>query len=126
MSQIDVYVQPSSPEWWQILAALGPWFLLLAAGIIGFIWWLALRQETKTVSRNDQWSRVVWALEASVDAKPQKRRAGRAALDALDREAVAGSDEARIIAQARQGSFALKGGAAETNDKPNWSGRTGS
>lgn len=102
MSQIDVYVQPSAPEWWQILAALGPCFLLLAAGIVGFIWRLALREETKAVRRNDQWSRVAWAIEASVDANPQKRRAGHAALDVLNREAVPGSREAKIIAQARR------------------------
>ncbi|MDJ0459308.1 hypothetical protein PUN71_019055 [Arthrobacter sp. NQ7] len=120
MTQYPIYAQSGPPEWWQILAALGPWILLLAASIVGFIWWLALRQETKAVGRNDQWSRVVWALEASLDADQQKRRAGRAALDVLDREAVPGSDEAKIIAQARQGrSFAPKGGAAETDDEPN-------
>lgn len=117
--QIEIYVQSGPAEWWQILAALGPWILLLAACVVGFIWWLALRQETKDVTRNDQWTRTMWALEASADANPKKRRVGRAVLDLLAREAVAGSDEAKIIAQARQGSFAPKGGAAETDDKPN-------
>ncbi|MEW1813031.1 hypothetical protein AB0284_20305 [Pseudarthrobacter phenanthrenivorans] len=104
MSQIDVYVQPGAPEWWQILAALGPWILILAACIVGFIWWLALRQETKAIIRNDRWSRAVWALEASLDENPNRRRAGRAVLDLLGSQAPANSDEARIVAQKRTAS----------------------
>ncbi|WP_156133832.1 hypothetical protein [Pseudarthrobacter phenanthrenivorans] len=112
MTPTPIYVQYGPPEWWQVLAAVGPWVVLLAASVLGVMWWrLALRRETRAVSRNDQWDRVVWAIEASVDANPQKRSAGRAALDVLSREAVAGSDEAKIIAQARQGNSGRNGGA---------------
>lgn len=104
MTTYPVYAQSGPPEWWQILAALGPWILLLASCVVGFVWWLALRQETKAIRRNDQWSRTVWALEASVDANPKKRHAGRAVLDLLNREVAAGSDEAKLVAQAREGS----------------------
>lgn len=112
-----VYAQSGPPEWWQILAALGPWILLLAGCILGFVWWLALRQETKTVSRDDQWARTIWGLEASVDAHPNKRRAGNAVLDVLHRQAVADSDVARMVAQARQGGSGREGGPSKMNDK---------
>lgn len=114
MTPYPVYVQSGPPEWWQILAALGPWILLLAACVVGFIWWLALRQETRQMRQNDQWRRAVWALEASVDANPKKRRAGRAILDLLKREAIGGSDVAKMVAKASQGSC-----RREESDKPN-------
>lgn len=106
MTPYPIYAQTGPLEWWQILTALGPWILLLTAGVVGFIWWLALRKETKDVTRNDQWARTVWALEASVDTDPKKRRAGRAVLDLLNRGAVADSDVTKILAQAPKGNSA--------------------
>ena len=60
--------------------------MLLGADIVGFIWWLAVRQGTKPVIRNDQWGRAEWALEACLDENPKRRRAGRAVLDLLGRK----------------------------------------
>lgn len=116
MTPYPVYAYSGPPEWWEILAALGPWILLLVAG---FVWWLALRQETKDVTRNDQWARALWGLEASMDENPNKRRVGIAVLDLLHKEAAADSDVARIVAQARQGGSGREGGPSVMNGKPN-------
>ncbi|TLM73147.1 hypothetical protein [Pseudarthrobacter sp. NamB4] len=115
----ESYAQAGPPQWWHILAALGPWVLLLAVCIVGFVWWLALRQATRDAIRNDQWRRAVWALRASVDPNPKKRRIGNAVLDQLGNRAAAGSDEAKVIAQARPGTQKHDVRPSEMNDKPN-------
>lgn len=49
--------------WWQILAALGPLAVLLAAAIGAFMAWRTLRQKAVADDRSEWWKRAQWALD---------------------------------------------------------------
>lgn len=89
-----VILQSGPPEWWEILGAFGPLAVLLSAGVAGFFAWKSLRQ-TATVQgdnakaaaivhaenvqaelRSQWWSRVQWALDASLSSDPARQKAG--------------------------------------------------
>jgi hypothetical protein len=108
---IDVFVHSGPAEWWQIVAALGPLAVLLGALLAAFIGWNTLRQRTisdnraleqkrEADSRAEWWRRAQWALEASLDDKPEKQDIGLAILEALSTSNLAGPEEAQIIAEA--------------------------
>lgn len=118
MPQFDAYAQPGEPEWWEILAALGPWILLLGFFLVCFIWWLAARQDAKSAERQEWWRRAEWALDASLDEDPKRQRTGRAVLDLLGSRVPAGSDEARIVAEVVRERPARPDAVADTDRRP--------
>lgn len=108
---VHVIVDTGPAEWWQILAALGPLAVLLGALLAAFIGWNTLRQRTnaderalaqkrEADSRAEWWRRAQWALEASVNDKPEKQDIGLAVLENLSTSSLAGPEEAQIIAEA--------------------------
>lgn len=118
MPQFDTDAQPGEPEWWQILAARGPWILLLGFFLVCFIWWLAARQDAKSAERQKLWRRAEWALDASLDEDPKRQRTGHAVLDLLGSRIPAGSDEARIFAEVVRERPARPDCVADTDRRP--------
>lgn len=113
-SRIDIIVHHEDAEWWQIVAALGPLFVLLGAVLIAAIGWLTLEwrtvadaadldPETKAGGQADWWHRARWALEASLDNDPARRELGLAALQLLNESSLSGKEETLIIAEAWKG-----------------------
>ncbi|GAC1492678.1 MAG: hypothetical protein NVS2B15_12770 [Pseudarthrobacter sp.] len=100
LPRIDLYAQAASPEWWQILAALGPWVMLVAFGIVAILWWRAVRDGYEARERAGWWRRAEWALEAAADDDPRKQAVGVAALKLLNTDRLAGPEEARFNAAA--------------------------
>jgi hypothetical protein len=112
LSRIDIIVHNADVEWWQIVAALGPLVVMLGAVLIAGIGWLTLRRRTvaDTVafgsetplsdSGSDWWDRARWALEASLDDDPARRKVGLAALKLLNESTLSGKEETLIIAEA--------------------------
>lgn len=108
---VHVTLDSGPAEWWQIVAALGPLAVVLGALLAAFIGWntlrqrtvaddRALRQKAEADSRAEWWRRAQWALEASVDSKPEKQDIGLAVLELLSTSNLAGPEEAQIIAEA--------------------------
>lgn len=111
-SRIDIIIHETDTEWWQIIAALGPFVVILCAVLIAAIGWLTRRRRTvaDTVafgsetpiadSQSDWWHRARWALEASLDDDPARREVGLAALQLLNESTLSGKEETLIIAEA--------------------------
>jgi hypothetical protein len=108
---VEVILRSNPAEWWQVLAALGPLAVLIGAILAALIGWNSLRQRTaadagalvqKTDADNraEWWRRAQWALDASVDAKPEKQDIGLAVLELLNTSRLAGPEEAQILAEA--------------------------
>lgn len=135
---VDVLVHTGPPEWWQIIAALGPLAILLSAILAAFISWNTLRQRTKADAlalaqkseadanalsqrteadrRAEWWRRAQWALESSMDEKPEKQDMALAVLELLNTSDLAGPEETKIIAAASRAQ--LKEGPAVLDRLP--------
>jgi hypothetical protein len=113
-SRIDIIIHDADAEWWQIVAAIGPFVVILGAVLIWAIGWrtprrrtvaytAALGSETITAdNQSDWWARARWALEASLDDDPKRREVGLTALQLLNESSLSGKEEASIIAEAWQ------------------------
>lgn len=51
--------------------------------------------------RAEWWDRAEWAMDMAMDARPERRRAGLAALEQLGTSDLMGKDDAKIFAQAK-------------------------
>lgn len=102
-SRIDIIIHNGNAEWWQIVVALSPLVILLAAILVAVIIWLTGHPRTYTTSPDsgsEWWQRARWALEASLDEDPKRRQVGLAALELLNASNLSGREENRIIAEA--------------------------
>ena len=105
---VDVVVQSGPAEWWQVLAALGPLAVLLAA-LIGAAVSLralqqraaadtaALAQQRETDNRGEWWNRTRWALDSSLSADPRRAELGLGILAVLADSGLASPEELEII-----------------------------
>lgn len=91
----------SGPEWWEVISALAPVAILLAAVITGVIGWktlghsqralaqeieddrLNLAQKALADQKNQWWERVQWALDAAFSNDPHRQAAGIAMIRVL-------------------------------------------
>ena len=101
-------VQTGPAEWWQVLAALGPLAVLLAA-VIGAVISLrslqqraaadtaALAQQREADNRSEWWHRAQWALDSSLSADPRRAELGLGVLAVLADSALASPEELEII-----------------------------
>lgn len=97
-----VIVQPGGePQWWEIVGALGPLAILLAAVITGVIGWLSFRQSQRALEqeieddrlnfeqkaladqKNQWWERVQWALDSAFFGDGNRKAAGIAMIRVL-------------------------------------------
>lgn len=105
---IDVFVHTGPAEWWQVLAALGPLAVLLAA-VIGAVISLrtlrqravadtaALAQKREADNRGEWWNRTQWALDSSLSADPRRAELGLGVLAVLADSGLASPEELEII-----------------------------
>lgn len=105
---VDVFVQTGPTEWWQVLAALGPLAVLLAA-LIGAAISLrtlqqraaadaaALAQQREADNRSEWWNRAQWALDSSLSAEPRRAELGLGILAVLAESGLASPEELGII-----------------------------
>lgn len=108
---VNVFVQTGPAEWWQVLAALGPLAVLLAA-VIGAVISLrtltqraaadtaALAQQREADNRSEWWIRTQWALDSSLSADPRRAELGLGILAVLAGSALASPEELEIITAA--------------------------
>lgn len=99
---LRVIVEPTGgAEWWEVVGALGPLAVLLAAVITGAVAWKSVRQSQKALeqeidadrrdleqrSLTDQkaqwWERVQWALDAAFSGDQNRKAAGIAMVRVL-------------------------------------------
>ncbi|MET1066295.1 MAG: hypothetical protein ABWX85_15185 [Arthrobacter sp.] len=105
---VDVFVHTGPAEWWEVLAALGPLAVLLAA-LIGALISLrtlkeraaadtaALAQKREADNRSEWWNRTQWALDSSLSADPPRAELGLAVLAVLAESGLATPEELEII-----------------------------
>ncbi|MET1088009.1 MAG: hypothetical protein ABWY04_12955 [Arthrobacter sp.] len=105
---VDVVVQTGPAQWWEVLAALGPLAVLLAA-LIGAAVSLrtlqqrsaadtaALAQQRAADNRGEWWNRTQWALDSSLSADPRRAELGLGILAVLADSGLASPEELRII-----------------------------
>lgn len=104
----DVFVHTGPAEWWQVLAALGPLAVLLAA-VIGAAVSLrtlrhraladsaALSQQREADNRSEWWNRTRWALDSSLSTDPRRAELGLGVLAVLADSGLASPEELEII-----------------------------
>lgn len=99
---LRVIVEPTDgAKWWEVMGALGPLAVLLAAVITGAVAWKSVRQSQKALEQEidadrrdlaqrslaDQkaqwWERVQWALDASFSGDTNRKAAGIAMVRVL-------------------------------------------
>ena len=121
---VDVVVHTGPAEWWQVLAALGPLAVLLAA-LIGAVISLhtlrqragadtaALAQKREADNRSEWWNRTQWALDSSLSADPRRAELGLGVLAVLAESGLASPEELEIITVAWEDPLArAPGGTA--------------
>ncbi|MGO4382850.1 hypothetical protein [Specibacter sp. RAF43] len=94
-------------HWWNVLSALGPLAVLLAAGIAGAVAWVTYRAQQLSARREEWWVRAQWALDHSLAADPQAREIGLGVLNVLATSVLAGPEELRIITVAAARALGL-------------------
>ena len=87
----------SAAPWWEILGALGPLAVLLAAVLTFVVGWKTLEQRRKADQRSEWWTRAQWAIEASWSEDPRRQETGLGVLDLLAQSDLAGTEETAII-----------------------------
>ena len=115
---VDVFVHTGPAEWWQVLAALGPLAVLLAA-VIGAVISLrtlrqraaadtaALAQKREADNRSEWWNRTEWALDSSLSADPRRVELGLGVLAVLAESGLASPEELEIITVAWEDPLTL-------------------
>lgn len=105
---VDVVVQTGPAEWWEVLAALGPLAVLLAA-VIGAAVSLrtlkqraaadtaALAQQREADNRSEWWDRTQWALDSSLSDDPRRAELGLGVMAVLADSGLASPEELKII-----------------------------
>lgn len=89
------------PQWWEIVGALAPLAILLAAVITGVVGWLSFRQSQRALEqeiqddrlnfeqkaladqKNQWWERVQWALDSAFSGDGNRKAAGMAMIRVL-------------------------------------------
>jgi hypothetical protein len=110
---VAVVVQTGPAEWWEVLAALGPLAVLLAAAIGAAVSLrtltqravadtAALAQQREADNRSEWWNRAQWALDSSLSGDPRRAELGLGVLAELADSGLASPEELRIIKVAWQ------------------------
>ena len=108
LAAVDFLASGGPAEWWQVLAALGPLAVLLAA-VIGAAISLrtlnqraaadaaALAQQREADSRGEWWHRTQWALDSSLSSDPRRAEAGLGVLAVQAGSVLASAEELEIL-----------------------------
>lgn len=79
---VNVVMGAEPAPWWQILAVLGPFVLIMLVEIVVTVFLIRGRHQAKIRGGVD-WDQMRWALDASVSEDPRRAKMGRRALAAL-------------------------------------------
>ncbi len=94
---VEVFLHSSPAEWWQIVAALAPVAVLVAAAVGAFMAWQTLRQRAIADDRAEWWKRTQWALDNALDQDEDTRALGLAALEVLAGSELARNEELELL-----------------------------
>ena len=98
----------TSAQWWQIVAALSPLAILLAAVVAAIVGLLTLRQQssadaralaqrTEADNRSEWWRRTQWALDKAMGPDADSKALGLATLSVLARSELARAEELQLL-----------------------------
>lgn len=107
-SPIPLPAASAQPAWWELLAALGPLAVLMAAVIGAAISWRTLRQRTVADAhalrqrsdaddRAEWWKRTQWALDHALRGDPGSKALGLATLAVLAQSSLARDEELELL-----------------------------
>lgn len=125
----------SSPaQWWEVLGALGPLAVLLAAAAAAVVGALTLRQRTRADAltlaqtrlandRSEWWTRAAWALDRALDDRPSIKALGLSTLEVLARSPLAHAQELELFDVAWAAMPSPSGSAGVDAAKPDNSER---
>ncbi|MDQ0032132.1 hypothetical protein [Arthrobacter bambusae] len=94
---LPVTVVAPPPEWWQILGALSPLAVLVAAIVAAAVGLLSLRQKARADNRSEWWRRAQWALDASLSRSRSEAEMGQRAIEILGRSELASPEELALL-----------------------------
>ncbi|TQJ36744.1 hypothetical protein [Arthrobacter sp. SLBN-122] len=96
-SPIPVTVVAPPPEWWQIVAALSPFAVLIGAVVAGIIGFRQIKQKREADNRAEWWKRTQWALDAVYSGDPKRGTVGLKVLTVLAESGLAGEGELDVL-----------------------------
>ncbi|WP_049822866.1 hypothetical protein [Arthrobacter sp. H41] len=125
---IVVEIVSGGTPWWEIVGALGPFAVLVAAVLTFGIAFAtlkqrrtaddsALEQKRKADDRSEWWRRTQWALDASASRDRVRQTAGLRALRVLATSELATKEEKEML------DAAWSGDEAVNPDSRRWTGR---
>lgn len=97
MTPSPVPVQVAPAEWWQILSALSPLAVLIAAIVAATVGLMTLRQRARADNRSEWWRRAEWALNASLSENKSEAEMGQKAIDLLGRSELATDEDLSLL-----------------------------
>lgn len=112
-SPIPVTVVGAPPEWWQILGALSPLAVLVAAIVAAIVGLLSLRQKARADNRSEWWRRAQWALDASLSRSRSEAEMGQKAIEILGRSELASREELALLKVGTEDALLAAAAASE-------------
>ncbi|UYY81888.1 MULTISPECIES: hypothetical protein [unclassified Arthrobacter] len=113
-SPIPVTVVGAPPEWWQILGALSPLAVLVAAIVAAIVGLLSLRQKARADNRSEWWRRAQWALDASLSRSRSEAEMGQKAIEILGHSELASREELALLKVGTEDALLAAATASET------------
>ncbi|MCI0143933.1 hypothetical protein KNN17_20440 [Arthrobacter bambusae] len=113
-SPIPVTVVGAPPEWWQILGALSPLAVLVAAIVAAIVGLLSLRQKARADNRSEWWRRAQWALDASLSRSRSEAEMGQKAIEILGHSELASREELALLKVGTEDALLAAAAASET------------
>ena len=105
LDSIDYVVHSAPAEWWEIVAAIGPYLVIIAVAAGALVHRLlrpAPRHDFTSAKASAGWGMAQWAMEAAMDPDPKRRKRGRAVLEQLSGSHLLDEDSSRIVEQAKR------------------------
>lgn len=96
-SPIPVTVVASPAEWWQVVGALSPFAVLVAAVIAAFVGFNQIQQKREADNRAEWWKRTQWALDAVYSGDDRRGTVGLKVLTVLAGSKLAGQGELDVL-----------------------------
>ncbi|WP_284753102.1 hypothetical protein [Arthrobacter sp. efr-133-R2A-120] len=113
-SPIPVTVVGGQPEWWQIVGALSPLAVLVAAIVAAIVGLLSLRQKARADDRSEWWRRAQWALDASLSRSRSEAEMGQKAIEILGHSELASREELALLKVGTDDALMAAATASET------------
>ncbi|MDJ0313285.1 hypothetical protein [Arthrobacter sp. H35-D1] len=123
---LNMALESSHAQWWEVLAALGPLAILIGAIAAAAIGAFTLRQRTESDAlaltqrreaddRSEWWKRAQWALDRALDDSATNKALGLVTLEVLARSKLAHAEELELFDIAWEAVSDPKNGAADND-----------